>query len=398
MPAERFARLRQIVLKEWNADPFNAIRYLENGCYICITCYNTRTRQLDACLLKQIGTPPAKKPPPPKFSRDNCVNRLNCKDYPWQLLGLNWVEEQAISRVHYFGTIIKLTNRGKLASSIVYSRTVGHFIGYRQDPSIFSDILPCPDFKAYKIVTVFWVNKTKLTVEQLSKYCSIRVERVEAALIWLKENNPCYKDVRINVELLRKWSKEYGKEFVEPELLERVKLLDPTAIAEENNESYNIDSTLVGIENDITVFQPDTPDWIIKSSTILLPEGDLIGEPDSIFAILDDTIDQIRQANAADPLVISTVLYSTIGKKQRLNIYEDKDYLPAGFPILFPYGIGGYLDEKVKPVSLVEFTKWVLQHHSRRFARYWTFTFLMYDILRIQETTAGNYLQVRAGS
>lgn len=302
------------------------------------------------------------------------MNTTPCQKYPWQLEGLNWVEEQVIARAHYVGCVIKLTNNGRIYNEIAHTGTIGHFTAYRQDPSAISNILPDPEFKLYKVVTVTWVGKSKMTKDTIGKYCAIRVDRVLAALVWLKCNNPTYRDVTINLEMLKKWG-ECGNQYIDPDLFAFSVNLQPED-APGDHESYVVDSTSLGYENDLAALQPDAPDGTLISSTLLLPSEDLTPDPESIFATLAHNLDQIHKANAEEPFSIGNIGYTTTAGKEPMSIYTDKDYLTAGFPTLFPFGTGGHLDERPTRTSLKEFVKWALQHHHRRFARHMTFIFL----------------------
>lgn len=63
---------------------------------------------------------------PPKFSCDNIINPIIYQLYPWQLTGLNWVEEQVVAKVHYMGILIKITNKRENKSAISHNGTHGH--------------------------------------------------------------------------------------------------------------------------------------------------------------------------------------------------------------------------------------------------------------------------------
>ena len=58
--------------------------------------------------------------------------------------------------------------------------------------------------------------------------------------------------------------------------------------------------------------------------------------------------------------------YGIRGQASLLNQWQDPHYLTSAFPTLFPAGIGGHLDHRIVPVSLVAFADWALRHHSRR--------------------------------
>lgn len=61
-----------------------------------------------------------------------------------------------------------------------------------------------------------------------------------------------------------------------------------------------------------------------------------------------------------------TISYAIRGEATLVNCWEDPHYFTAAFPTLFPSGIGGHLDQRTVPVSLVAFSEWVLNHRRRR--------------------------------
>ncbi|KAF5855657.1 hypothetical protein ETB97_008830 [Aspergillus alliaceus] len=52
------------------------------------------------------------------------------------------------------------------------------------------------------------------------------------------------------------------------------------------------------------------------------------------------------------------------GEATLVDHWTDPHYFTAAFPTLFPTGIGGHLDERSIPVSLVAFADWALRHHT----------------------------------
>jgi hypothetical protein len=52
-----------------------------------------------------------------------------------------------------------------------------------------------------------------------------------------------------------------------------------------------------------------------------------------------------------------------------MNSYKDKDFFTAAYPTLFPFGIGGHIEDdslRSEKLSLESFAKWALGHHSHR--------------------------------
>jgi uncharacterized protein DUF6570 len=51
-----------------------------------------------------------------------------------------------------------------------------------------------------------WLGKSDPTVDDLKPFVEVRKEKVLRALLWLCENNPLYKSVTINYDLINQWA------------------------------------------------------------------------------------------------------------------------------------------------------------------------------------------------
>lgn len=60
------------------------------------------------------------------------------------------------------------------------------------------------------------------------------------------------------------------------------------------------------------------------------------------------------------------ILYQHSGRLKPLNHWEDPTLFTAAFPILFPSGAGGHLEQREFKVFLPAFARWCMLHHSRR--------------------------------
>jgi hypothetical protein len=62
-----------------------------------------------------------------------------------------------------------------------------------------------------------------------------------------------------------------------------------------------------------------------------------------------------------------TITYAMQGRAALMSAWFDAHYFTGAFPTLFPYGIGGHLDQRDIPVSIEAFARWCLNHHSKRY-------------------------------
>jgi hypothetical protein len=139
----------------------------------------------------------------PPLSAGNFVNRLFCQEYPDVLKGLNTVEERFIARAHVIGAFLKLTSGAQ--KGISYRGGRGHYVAVKQDPSNLLMILPTRKLLAHTTITVSWEHNTPPSEENLARFCSVDKSKVLHALLWLCANNPVYKSVKIDYELLDSW-------------------------------------------------------------------------------------------------------------------------------------------------------------------------------------------------
>ncbi|RHZ84007.1 hypothetical protein Glove_86g42 [Diversispora epigaea] len=77
------------------------------------------------------------------------------------------------------------------------------------------------------------------------------------------------------------------------------------------------------------------------------------------------------------------------------NEYTDPTLLPAAFPTLFPYGVGGHEDNfRKQHIPLKQYVKHLLQLDDPKFRHHRSFIFATFDILRRREVASGTYSSV----
>src|SRR5205814_2054913 len=77
-----------------------------------------------------------------------------------------------------------------------------------------------------------------------------------------------------------------------------------------------------------------------------------------------------------------------VHSRQPLNDYNDPEYFLGSFPTLFWNGRGGHMEERKLKVSFRKWVEYLLNHHSRRFARHPWFMFLAFNI-HVRRLSAG---------
>ena len=145
-------------------------------------------------------------------------------------------------------------------------------------------------------------------------------------------------------------------------------------------------------ENDLDRLSRDAnPGTIVTGAFLHDPETSNEGWRERNFAELEAAHNEA--ANEKD-LTVPYIKYRSTFGVEILNSWLNEIYLLTAFPDLFPHGEGGHYqpDKSLRPipVSLEEFTKWAMTHHSHRFARRPIFPYVM---ILLRQSTVGNFLQ-----
>jgi hypothetical protein len=315
----------------------------------------------------------------PKFSSLNKINVSLCQCYPAILSDLTLPEECLIAKCHPVGVVLKLRPGGR-SSPVSYRALRGHFIVVPQDPSPLLQILPSPELRFTDLIKVIWLGKRPPVDSDLRPFLLVRKHKVFAALQYLVNHNPLYRDVLINHSAVDSWADD----FIPPELQDHIICINDTDHHE--RAGYTVDLENHNYENDWQAAEDDGSDP--AGVTPLLTGSvttDINGErqnPDmrilsSVYNIVnpasqDDTqitatsYDEQGDRERRAPQTTPVIKYTIRGQATLLNHWQDSRYFLTAFPTLFPMGVGGHLDERPIPVSPAAFADWALRHHSRR--------------------------------
>ena len=322
----------------------------------------------------------------PQLSAGNFVNCLFCQDYPAILKDLNVVEERFIARAHVIGAFLKLTSGAQ--KGISYRGGRGHYIAVKQDPSNLLTILPTPRLQDHTTITVSWEQNTPPSEENLVRFCSVDKNKVLHALLWLCANNPVYKSVIIDYELLDSWPDNH----IPQEIREAFLVLDSESRPAGNpvtDEREGYATSLQGgqFENELDAEVEDAePGSIISRSffsdfhgqdpnstpALIASLRDVLAEnPGAAVEELDDSRSDDNQGPTLGPDLdrpTPHISYKRAEGVPLLNSFTDPEYFTGSFPTLFPFGIVGHLGDasgnRPGKVSLQEFAKYTMMHHS----------------------------------
>jgi hypothetical protein len=143
----------------------------------------------------------------PKFLAKNCINVTVCQHYPAALEGLTAIEECLIAICHPVGRILK-SRPGERSSPVSYNALDGHMIVMPQDPGPLLHILPSPVLELNSLIKVIWLGKQPPAVTELKNFLQVRKDKVLSALQYLVHNNPVYKDVTTNHNMMESWDND----------------------------------------------------------------------------------------------------------------------------------------------------------------------------------------------
>ncbi|KAJ6437553.1 G1/S regulator [Purpureocillium lavendulum] len=185
----------------------------------CMICYRKRTekeleevawdRWLSSCAPKRDRTPFSCR----SCFRDGeavsaCADRLGCEHmFPEELKGLTPVEEKLISPNSCYGFVARHSIPGGRKQSARYPRHVrGHITVFPNNvQELATKVLPHPLVRVMDEIHVSWQGAEKPGPSDLSGLLSVRRRVVERALVWLKENNPHYAEIEIDVAEMDSW-------------------------------------------------------------------------------------------------------------------------------------------------------------------------------------------------
>ena len=96
----------------------------------------------------------------------------------------------------------------------------------------------------------------------------------------------------------------------------------------------------------------------------------------AIYNLSDNNV--VENHNNNPRLVIS---YNSYNDGKPLNDWNNHNFFPIAFLTLFLYEDGSHIALQSIKVSLYAWAKWALSHHSKHFAWYTIFMYIVYDVI-----------------
>lgn len=235
-------------------------------------------------------------------------------------------------------------------------------------------ILPPPVGETLSYICVIFVGSSKLTKEWLhdkAKPLVVRRENVCRALVWLKANNPLYKNVEISEGNLG----ALPVDDVLPYHVEQV-------------ASDDAQGTVVSGYDNVSEQTNPGPARETHFESVVIADVDA-----------HTPVSQLR-ASAVRHAKVKGRPFVQVGHGLKpVNEFFNVDLFPMLYPTLFPYGCGGFEDQgRVKAISLKEHAKYLFSLRDNRFKTHYSFLFTVFNILQWRALLLGSSLKVKKAS
>jgi len=291
--------------------------------YLCTSCHK--------CLkIEQL--------PPDALANHRWLGGQSPDFRPPQLRDMSWIDSIIIARGHISGNIVRLQKSGGAAGS-TYFGIKGHVVIVPQDTTRLLDVLPLPPSSLPDHVRVVWTGVASETPQrhQLKHLFTVNTEQIRAALYWLKANHRDYCGVTIDEEELNRWNPV----FMTEELLGSIGHVSMSTVEDCARAGFSTTSEDLNFE-----------DHAFASSGIV----------DVNCVSVSSTATTLeRLAELTENHTIHIVMGNRIKQD-----FGEPSYFPSAFPDLFPYGTGGFLDDRRrKPLSKARWQSLLLRHSSR---------------------------------
>ncbi len=242
---------------------------------------------------------------------------------------------------------------------------------YPQKPEELRDVFPPPISEVVTPMCVVFVGSSKPSPEWLREKAYpliIRRQKVRLALEWLKNHNPLYRDIIIDYKRI-----------------EELPLRDVAPVnitVEENSDA--VDS--VGSKYDTYTTSDDCDDDtvdVFRSAIVSDLEGRDVTRKEMSAAALN----HLKKGGG----------FVQIPHGPSPSDEYDPDLFPMMYPTLFPYGCGGFEEqrpEKYLNMSLKLQARHYFSVADRRFQEHYSFLFTVFNILQRRAVCLGAKLKV----
>ena len=292
------------------------------------------------------------------------ANHLFLGEVPPELQGLTVVEEAMIARCRAKSWIIQLQELAGNPAPNAQRGFRGHIIVYPQEPERVIDLLPSSILDVVTPICVIFVGSSPPSKDWLRKHARpliVRKEKVFAALLWLRDHNPFYKDVCIDRTALESLEEE-------DVLPVHIEVVPPP---------LGIDS-LTARYDDLSPVDTAVP---LESN---VPLDSDIFESVVVANVDPSAPSHVLRAAAMEHVMKLGKGYIQVPHGARLvGDINNPSFFPLVYPTLFPYGLGAPEDNRrARRVSLKRHVKHLLELSDPRFQTHYSFMFTAFNVLQ----------------
>ena len=306
------------------------------------------------------------------------ANRTFLGCIPNELKELTPVEESMIARCRAKCWVVQLNETEETLSLPFTQRGMrGHIIIYPQHPQHIATVLPPSVEDIVTPVCVLFVGSKPPSQEWLQKKAkplSVRREKVREALLWLKAHNHLYNDIVIDHNMLDSLHHDQILPFHVEHVL--------------NNEAS--DSLTSHYDPSINLAQGHHHERNndIPFDNVVITDIDAHAPAHELRAA---AVRHVKKKGGA---------YLQIPHDpEPVNEFNNPHLLPMCYPTLFPYGIGGFEDERrTVTLSFKAQAKHFFLLHDTRFQEHFSFLFTIFNMLQRRSLLLHTSLKVKRAS
>ena len=319
-----------------------------------------------------------------KIPRFALANNLYRGDLPDNFSDLTWVEEKVCAKYCVTAHVTRLFHSNDPSQPHVFhGNTCAH------DMNIVStaSVLPRTPSDVNGFIGVVFLGPRPVKSNDLGSIFRVRRKKIWAFLVWLVNHNKLYADIVLNKEFLAL----YPVDGPLPGMLERVvhdDELDVNKVFHEETAGFQSHpATLLHESNAMSSSVDENGVVMIEKMGVSDPECNKFSGRSFIASAIRNLYTSSSQ-NKPD-LVIHR-------GSQAINEYNNPDLIPGCFPMLFPFGIGGF-EMKDRPVSLSfqQQAAYYLNLHDRSFRYHNTFIFVCLNIIQRRQAHLYTYFTVK---
>nr|GAT52360.1 predicted protein [Mycena chlorophos] len=296
--------------------------------------------------------------------------------------------------------------RGNVSSYRLPTAQIGDMVA--------GNMVPRPSLLLAAVIGVTFVGVGKAAMTAVPGICRVRRQRVFDALMWLKAHNRLYANMTISEENLRR----LPDDGVPEEILQNIRFSDDTeATAHEHagyvpddDEDESEEEEDSADEDDVMELSSGDPARSVKTDAdhdhMDVDPGLRTDDEPHVFplmahGVIDVGGDNIPEttlfAHAVENAVPDTYASDYGIRKGRAFVSEyartdenrercdggsgNPNHLLGAFPVLFPYGYGGFEVDRDVKVTYEAHVQWALQYADKRFRKHSQFIFQTFGVL-----------------